>query len=690
MKPARLAAAAVLILFLLAVIGGLAMLLRHVEVTVNPTTVPTPEFAGEAAVVEAGNPVVYESSFMKASDAAWTNYQLDQTPSGSSFLGQFGNDDVTFKIAKLPPHQFVRVSFDLYIINTWDGIASDAWGHPAGPDFVSIDLAGGPNLLRATFSNLPDTRNFMEEGKLQTYPSPIPSKPNKGGTGASAKNALGYVFDWHRGPNSKFPMDATYPIKMTLPHNADAIQLNFAASGLTGVTDESWGIASMKVEVLQAADVPPPSPEAMNAAWTKLLGEDAVAAREAFWQLVAGGDATVKFLETSGVGFGIDPAELKSAVDGFRNGDADAHDRLLKMGVPIEPFLREAVRSDPSLTDPVANLLEDVELAPIEYPAARQAAAVSRLLTVINTGESHRVHDQLLSKPQIVFEPGTAGHAADWKRRFDAVYHLEPGERIKYIAPPFIPEREAFLLERHKLWQARSGGNSAMEKASFEGVCFVGRTNSTLRPADATAYGNEFNSLQRLPKTLTILNMQCPGPGNRPLVISQELQSLDLPGDWLLRSDAKDQDFVAIVSGIIEAQLKRKVEFVPQTIQEDVIVMRGTFNYVPEDESEPKGHVHVYSDARVPIPATAKLPEYTVKQFASILSQELKIPFIDESQSPDAKLRWIVHPSARVRRGEEYDPAKLAQVLEHLSKQTSMTFTLEKRPKEVMLVRETK
>ena len=36
--------------------------------------------------------------------------------------------------------------------------------------------------------------------------------------------------------------------------------------------------------------------------------------------------------------------------------------------------------------------------------------------------------------------------SAPWRKRFDAVYRLEPGEVVKRIAPPFIPERKQYYL----------------------------------------------------------------------------------------------------------------------------------------------------------------------------------------------------------------------------------------------------
>ena len=53
----------------------------------------------------------------------------------------------------------MTVSFDLFIIQSWDG------NHPTwGPDLGELNVADGPPLLHTTFTNVPDFRQAYPAG----------------------------------------------------------------------------------------------------------------------------------------------------------------------------------------------------------------------------------------------------------------------------------------------------------------------------------------------------------------------------------------------------------------------------------------------------------------------------------------------------------------------------------------------
>jgi hypothetical protein len=49
------------------------------------------------------------------------------TFNGSKTLGPFANDSISFNLTVLPPHDSIRVTFDLYIHDTWEGDCSCGW-----------------------------------------------------------------------------------------------------------------------------------------------------------------------------------------------------------------------------------------------------------------------------------------------------------------------------------------------------------------------------------------------------------------------------------------------------------------------------------------------------------------------------------------------------------------------------------
>jgi subtilisin-like proprotein convertase family protein len=177
--------------------------------------------------------VVYGNDFETGVGPEWSVPLLSQTPSGRKFLGEFNNVEVTLTVTNLVPHQQLDVSYDLFILKSWDGLSDP------GPDHWDFTFAGS-NVLHTTFSNFPDYPYFQH----QSYPGQYPTGDFPGRTGASEINTLGY------GP------DAVYHIQSRFPHQAAAVALSFAGSGLQDLSDESWGLDNVQLSVPPSTVVP--------------------------------------------------------------------------------------------------------------------------------------------------------------------------------------------------------------------------------------------------------------------------------------------------------------------------------------------------------------------------------------------------------------------------------------------------
>ena len=128
----------------------------------------------------------------------------------------------------------VRVSFDLFVIESWDG--DDIY---YGPDIWDLRTGDGLVLLHTTFSNT------AISGHAQNYPDAYPGIEHPAQTGAAAVNSLGYgVYG-----------DALYELTFTFPHSADTLVLDFSGSGLQDLSDESWGLDNVRVGI-----APPTTP----------------------------------------------------------------------------------------------------------------------------------------------------------------------------------------------------------------------------------------------------------------------------------------------------------------------------------------------------------------------------------------------------------------------------------------------
>ncbi|MCW5776150.1 MAG: PEP-CTERM sorting domain-containing protein [Phycisphaeraceae bacterium] len=116
------------------------------------------------------------------------------------------------------PYLAGLVSFDLYIIDSWDGSSS-----VKGPDYFEV-LINREVHFSETFTNHPD-------GK-QTYRAPDVGPKH-----------LGYHAQW---------MDSIYrgvEVPFVLPTDASELLIDFRGVGLQGYIDESWGIDNIRVTV---------------------------------------------------------------------------------------------------------------------------------------------------------------------------------------------------------------------------------------------------------------------------------------------------------------------------------------------------------------------------------------------------------------------------------------------------------
>jgi hypothetical protein len=202
--------------------------------------------------------VVYFTDFESTPGPQWSSTRRNTVPNerypSPSFLGEFGCVDydsqensskqaencreaetVSLTLSGLPSHAELTITFDLYLIRTWDGNSHvySPRDQRFAPDLFNLSVVGGPTLLNATFSVHP-------ERPYQSYPAQYPvdgSTPprNPRHTGALGINALGY------------DMDAVYRLTFTFAHSAPTVMFRFTAPELQELWDEAWGLDNVEV-----------------------------------------------------------------------------------------------------------------------------------------------------------------------------------------------------------------------------------------------------------------------------------------------------------------------------------------------------------------------------------------------------------------------------------------------------------
>lgn len=200
--------------------------------------------AGFPATAESADTVIYANDFATSAGSEWSLTNRDTTPSGRTFLGRFVNDtQLSLSLGQgspiysggLPAHDSLTISFNLFMIKSWDG-------NSGPPDLWTLDVEGGPTLLHTTFSN-----PLHSVDTPQSYPDAYGVGVHPAQTGAAEIDTLGYSANFG---------DSVYALSFTFAHSADSVKFWFVAEGFTGtplppgLDDESWGLDNVTVTAI--------------------------------------------------------------------------------------------------------------------------------------------------------------------------------------------------------------------------------------------------------------------------------------------------------------------------------------------------------------------------------------------------------------------------------------------------------
>ena len=151
----------------------------------------------------------------------------------TNVFGPFGNKTINLDLSGLPTHTFIRVEFDLYIFDSWDGNNDDWKLKVDGVDRIHTDFDNH------TWDSPP--------GNMQSYPHNVEfSNPVQTG---SVQSGLPYRC-WTSQP---IPT-SLYFINNITQHTGTSLTIGLQGLGLQSLCDESWGIDNVKVYALGIVD----------------------------------------------------------------------------------------------------------------------------------------------------------------------------------------------------------------------------------------------------------------------------------------------------------------------------------------------------------------------------------------------------------------------------------------------------
>ncbi len=166
---------------------------------------------------------------------------------GSNFLRNASlSGHTVLTLTNLPPHTELAVSFDLAIIDSWDGNTQIGGAIPT--DFFNVAVDGG-TVFSATFDNFQLSDQTAPTNNLITYGTQLGFTLTLNGTiydinGNPINGPIAYV-------DSAYNMGHPVAGMTAIPHSSSTAVIEFFATGTgwQGGSDESWAIDNCKIIV---------------------------------------------------------------------------------------------------------------------------------------------------------------------------------------------------------------------------------------------------------------------------------------------------------------------------------------------------------------------------------------------------------------------------------------------------------
>ena len=282
---------------------------------------------------------------------------------------------------------------------------------------------------------------------------------------------------------------------------------------------------------------------------------------------------------------------------------------------------------------------------------------------------SKRVYD--LNEPQ---KPSAETEEIDpnsWQEKFYSIYRLEDDQILKRIAPPFIPERKDYYF------------NEESQQASIISEPpdrFIFHWDRKLKK-----WGYGFINTPDIDSTLRgVLRMntfEYDGP--------DELLSLKLPGDWIVRDEAPQEEKLKALEQLLTDELVRFIRFEKRIVEQEIIVATGRYKFHPVPEAQQQNTVHLYVDE---LSMSGGGTAHSVAELLQKIGNRANIYVVDRTEpSEENNIPYYLHRSSRELRQMKSSPektGKLKTFLANLTKQTELQFEVALQPVEKWFISE--
>lgn len=192
-----------------------------------------------------GEELVFQSDFEGVIDNKLNGATIF-TYNGSRTSGRYNNSGFKLFLNALPGHGLIKVSFDLYLHDTWAGNNIGDKDVTDGPDIWQMIVDGNP-VINTTFSNSGCFDTYCQQ---QSWPRNYPFH-HDAGTGAARKDLPGVCH------LAGIPGGTTmYRIEKLLDHDDSNMVIEFKdllkqSNSVNPPCDESWSLDNLSVSVVR-------------------------------------------------------------------------------------------------------------------------------------------------------------------------------------------------------------------------------------------------------------------------------------------------------------------------------------------------------------------------------------------------------------------------------------------------------
>jgi hypothetical protein len=252
---------------------------------------------------------------------------------------------------------------------------------------------------------------------------------------------------------------------------------------------------------------------------------------------------------------------------------------------------------------------------------------------------------------------------AQWRQRFNKVYFLEEGKILKRIAPPFIQERADYYKEEESTQYSLINRPPDFFTFHWDGAL--------------KKWGMGFGD----PRTLNSVLNNSLSMSQNTYEGSKELLAIEVPGDWIVRKDATEEQKLKALEEILSKEIGRNIRFEKRSVEQEAIVATGSFKYNRLPVAKNDQSVIMFTGDNVDETGGSGYAD-SVKEFLEAIGNIANYPILDQTTTTEkivipydyyrsAYLRNIENPSEKSE--------KLLQLLDNISRQTNLQFKVEKR-----------